>query len=54
MKNIHQKGRVVTYGEKGHHYSHIQQPEVEGVDSNPRRKSERLVKDINKNYSMMN
>lgn len=54
MKNIHQKGRVVTQEEKGHHYSHIQQPEVEGVASNPRRKSERLAKDINKNYSMMN
>lgn len=37
--------------ERGHHYSHIQRLEVEGIASNPRRKSEELAKDINKSYS---
>jgi hypothetical protein len=44
----------VSLEDRGHHYSHIQQLGVEGIASNPRRVSEKLAKDINKSYSLMN
>ena len=51
---VEQGHDVVSQEDRGHHYSHIQQLEVEDIASNPRRVSEKLAKDINKSYSLMN